>query len=165
MIRLFDAGEADYGAIVALNEAALPHVSRMSRDALTHLHREAFCLRVARADDALAGFLLTLTEAAQYESRNFIWFRERYERFVYIDRIVVAEEWRGHGIGRALYTDLEVWAARHCGWLTCEVNLRPPNPGSMTFHHAFGFREIGQQDTEDGAKRVCMQVKPLESPP
>jgi hypothetical protein len=34
--------------------------------------------------------------------------------------------------------------------LTCEVNLNPPNLGSIRFHNRIGFREVGQQDSKPG---------------
>ena len=45
--------------------------------------------------------------------------------------------------------------------LLCEVNVKPRNEGSLRFHHRLGFREVGQQDTEGGAKRVSMLAKPI----
>jgi GMP synthase (glutamine-hydrolysing) len=164
-VEIGEARESDYGAILALNEAALPHVSVLSRDALARLHREAYGLFVARDGGAVAGFLLTLTETAEYESPNFLWFRDRYDRFVYVDRIVVGEAWRGRGIGQMLYRELETRAATRCDLVTCEVNVRPPNDGSLRFHRAWGYREVGKQDTEGGTKRVSLQVKRLRSRP
>ena len=46
--------------------------------------------------------------------------------------------------------------------MTCEVNLRPPNPGSMAFHRAMGFDEVGTQNTEGGSKTVSLLVKRLD---
>jgi predicted GNAT superfamily acetyltransferase len=40
--------------------------------------------------------------------------------------------------------------------LFCEVNVRPRNDASLAFHEAIGFREVGQQDTDGGAKRVSL---------
>ena len=50
--------------------------------------------------------LLTFDQAADYDSPNFLWFRERYPAFVYVDRVVVADSARGRGLARALYDDL-----------------------------------------------------------
>ena len=159
VVRLIDATESDHVAVLELNEGALPHVSILSPDALAHLHEEAFYFRVARSEVGALGFLLALTETAAYDSANFLWFRERYERFVYIDRIVIGEGHRGMGLGRRLYADLAEAAGSHAGILSCEVNLRPPNPGSITFHRTLGFREVGQQDTEGSAKRVSLLIR------
>ena len=42
------------------------------------------------------------------------------------------------------------------GCITCEVNTRPANPDSMAFHERLGFREVGRQQTEGGAKEVAL---------
>ncbi|TIP69850.1 MAG: GNAT family N-acetyltransferase, partial [Mesorhizobium sp.] len=71
---------------------------------------------------------------------NFLWFRERYPRFVYVDRVVVAGEARGRGHARRLYEDLFDHALRAGQTIvTCEVNAEPPNPASDAFHAALGF--------------------------
>src|SRR4029434_6608111 len=36
------------------------------------------------------------------------WFRRRYRRFVYIDRVVVAAHARGQGLAQGMYSDLKV---------------------------------------------------------
>ena len=45
--------------------------------------------------------------------------------------------------------------------LLCEVNVRPRNDASLHFHHSIGFREVGQQDTDGGAKTVSLLALPL----
>jgi hypothetical protein len=45
--------------------------------------------------------------------------------------------------------------------LTCEVNLNPPNLGSIRFHNRIGFREVGQQDSKPGLT-VSMLAKKLD---
>src|SRR5262245_23722099 len=98
----------------------------------------------------------------RFDSLNYRWFLARYPTFVYIDRVVVGPDFQRRGIGRLLYDDLESVARRRAPLLSCEVNLRPLNPGSMAFHEAFGFEEVGQQDTEGGEKRVRLMVKSLQ---
>jgi predicted GNAT superfamily acetyltransferase len=40
---------------------------------------------------------------------------------------------------------LEAWARnRGLTSIVCEVNLQPRNQSSIDFHHACGFREVGQ---------------------
>ena len=151
--------------MLELNEGAVPHVNSLSAEVLRELGEQAFYFRMARTDQGrVAGFLLALAESAVYGSPNFTWFQARYERFAYIDRVVVDPAFRRAGIARRLYEDLEREAASR-EWLTCEVNLRPPNPGSIEFHQRLGFREVGQQDTEGGAKRVALLAKRLAPAP
>jgi predicted GNAT superfamily acetyltransferase len=88
-------------------------------------------------------------------------FPSTYKNFVYVDRIAVAPAYKGRGIGRAFYSDIERFADSVAPILTCEVNLDPPNPESIAFHTKLGFAEVAQQDTEGGKKRVSLMVKPL----
>ena len=45
--------------------------------------------------------------------------------------------------------------------LCCEVNLEPPNPGSLRFHHRIGFTEVGQSIPEYANYRVSYLSKSL----
>ena len=74
----------------------------------------------------------------------------------YLDRIAVAPAARRHGVGRAFYTQLVDQLAASVPVLFCEVNVRPHNETSLAFHAAIGFREVGQQDTDGGRKRVSL---------
>lgn len=47
--------------------------------------------------------------------------------------------------------------------LTCEVNLEPPNPHSLAFHHRLGFTQVGEQVTTRGTVRVALLVRPVGS--
>ncbi len=69
--------------------------------------------------------------------------------------MVVADAWQGRGLGRALYADLSA-QARDAGLplLACEVNLDPPNPGSMAFHARLGFEPAGEATDPRNGKRV-----------
>ncbi len=149
---------ADYAAILAMNEGALPHVSSLTESEFSVLAGQCFYFAVAWADGAVAGFLMALRPGEDYPSLNYRWFSDRYASFVYIDRIVVAPQFNGLGIGRALYADVERSARGVAPILTCEVNLDPPNPGSVAFHGKLGFKEVGQLVADEG-KLVSLMVK------
>jgi len=103
----------------------------------------------------LDAFLIALNEEARYDSPNYLWFRARYPRFVYVDRVVVAPHARGRGLARLLYADLFDFASRAGHELiVCEVNINPPNPGSDALHATLGFSEVGQATIRDGSKTV-----------
>jgi predicted GNAT superfamily acetyltransferase len=85
-----------------------------------------------------------------------------YEQFVYLDRIAVLPEFRRYGIGRRFYTALVDEYTGRWPLLTCEVNTRPRNDTSLSFHHSIGFREVGQQDTDGGSKTVSLLALRLE---
>src|SRR5690606_37983578 len=119
---------------------------------LRHLLREAFH---ARRAGNVAAFLMAFDEGADYDSTNYLWFRERYPRFVYVDRIVVEPALRKRGLANRLYDDL-FRAAREAGHdrVVCEVNSDPPNPASDAFHAALGFVEVGHATIHGGRKTV-----------
>ena len=74
-------------AVLALNNAHALELSWLDRDRLTFLLGQAFhARRIGEVD----GFLLAFDQAAAYDSPNYLWFRQRYRRFVYVDRVVVA---------------------------------------------------------------------------
>ncbi len=134
-----------------LDPAAVLHLNGTEEIATSHLEPAALESLLAAAfwargvDQGRAAFLIALDQAAAYASVNYQWFRQRLDRFVYIDRVVVAASSRGRGLARQLYADLAA-AARTAGHtqLTCEVNREPPNPASDALHAALGFRELGQ---------------------
>ena len=155
-INIEEAIQSDYEAILVLNELAVPHVNSISMDALNHLHAQSISLGVAHLDGQVAGYLLALDQSGVYTSLNFQWFVREYTVFTYVDRIVVGSEFRRRGIAEALYAHLCDKIPQSCPVLTCEVNTKPANPGSMAFHATLGFEPVGEQSTEQGTKSVCM---------
>ncbi len=101
--------------------------------------------------DGRDGMLIAFDQDAPYTSPNFLWFKSRYSHFVYVDRIIVAGHARGRGIARQFYQDL-FDHARHAGHerIVCEVNIDPPNPGSLSFHTALGFVALDTAVLENG---------------
>jgi predicted GNAT superfamily acetyltransferase len=146
-------------AVLALNNEHAEELSWLEPEQLSALLGEAF---YARRIGALEAFIMTFDQSARYDSPNFLWFRDRYPRFVYVDRVVVAAEARGRGHARRLYEDLFAHAARagH-SMVTCEVNAEPPNPASDAFHAALGFAEVGSAAIHDGRKTVRYYARPL----
>jgi len=144
--------EALAKALLALNNAHARELSWLEAERLEYLVGEAFLARRIGKVDA---FLLAFDQDARYDSPNFIWFRARYPRFVYVDRIVVAPLARGRGCARRLYADLFEHAVR-AGHdrVVCEVNTIPPNAASDAFHAALGFVEVGTASLYDGSRTV-----------
>lgn len=164
-LTIYDAEIADLGRLRALNQANLPHVSPVSAGDWEQMYRQSCYCRLAGGGGKLAGFLLGFGPAADYGSPNFVWFKEHYDRFVYIDRIIVAPAFRNLGIAFRLYRDLEMFsAAKGIPLITCEYNLRPENEESRRFHEKYGFYEVGQQETDQGRKTVSLQLKPVAAP-
>ena len=160
MLRRADV--SDYDTIRAINENAVPDVSSITIGELRDLAQQCCDFSIAIADGQIAGFMMALQPGQPYQSPNYRWFSERYPNFVYVDRIAIPPEFKGRGIGRALYANIERVARNVAApVVTCEVNLIPANPDSLAFHKRMGFIEVGQQDTEGGKKRVSLLVKTL----
>lgn len=146
-------------AVLALSALHEAETSALDRDTLSTMLGAAF--HSAAAQGGRDGYLIAFDQDGDYDSVNFLWFRDRYARFVYVDRIVVADHARGRGLARRFYEDLFA-RAREAGHdvVVCEINLDPPNPGSMAFHVAMGFTEVGQATLANG-KTVSYQALPL----
>ena len=145
--------------VLALNNAHAAELSLLDHDRLAGLVRQA--LWAAQAGDE-HGFLLLLDEKATYGSPNFRWFKERHERFAYVDRVVVAPHARGRGLARLLYAGaLAAAVAAGQRVVAAEVNLVPPNPASDAFHAALGFREVGKAAVHGGARTVRYLLREL----
>jgi uncharacterized protein len=139
-------------AVLALNNAHAQELSWLEPPALRAIAGQAFYAQAIGDGEA---FLIALDETATYDSPNYAWFKARYPRFVYVDRIAVAAPARGRGLARILYEDLFIRAAQagH-DLIVCEVNSVPPNPGSDAFHAALGFAEVGRAELADRGKTV-----------
>jgi uncharacterized protein len=138
--------------LLLLNNAHATELSFVSAARMAQLVEEAFLACSIGDADAL---LLAFDQDADYDSPNFLWFRERFPRFVYVDRVVVAPAMRGRGLARMLYDALfqRAAAAGH-DRVVCEVNSDPPNPASDAFHAALGFAEVGKAQLAHSGKTV-----------
>jgi predicted GNAT superfamily acetyltransferase len=161
MYEIVDFQPVHLDRLVDLNNAAVPKVDTVTAESLLHRVRNARLARVACDGDEVLGMVLCFLPGADYGSLNYGWFCENYDDFLYIDRIFVAEQARGQGIGEAFYRDIEVLSPSITIRLACEVNELPPNPGSLRFHKRIGFSEAGKRDYDGGAKRVVFLTKEL----
>ena len=153
---------ADHAAVLAMNNAAAPNVNVLELHEWEWLVAHASYFRVCEEADGLAGFVLCLPWDVDYWSENHKWFLARYDAFLYLDRVVVAERARGAGIGALLYADMHAFAAGRWPRVTLEVNLEPPNPGSVRFHERLGYERVGAREYgENGENAVAMFVRAL----
>lgn len=157
---------ADLPAVLALNQAHVPHVGSIDAARLASIVSSCSMAAVAvDEEDALAGMVLVLAPGAPYDSPNYRWFEDRYHDFRYVDRIAVDTSVHRGGVGRQLYRAVFDHAREQGAELVAaEVNVEPPNPVSSSFHASMGFAEVGQQDTYDGAVRVSLMVAPVDDP-
>jgi len=164
-IIIRDVREHELDLVLALNNAAGPGILPMDAGKLRFFWENADYFRVAEKDGHLAGFLVALSQDAPHDSPNFLWFRERYPEFLYVDRIVIASTRRGAGVGRVFYGDVQSFAEVRVPRLCAEVFLEGSSHPALLFHGSFGFREVGQQVMHGHGLRASMLVKELCSYP
>src|SRR5262245_36237955 len=112
--------------LLRLNNDNARETSLLSGEKLARMVATA---SVATAFEPGIAFLLAFAQDDDYDGGHFHWFRERLDRFLYVDRIVVGHAHRRLGLGRLLYEDLfrRAELVGHSR-IVCEVNIRPPNP-------------------------------------
>ena len=139
----------DFDAVYNINAASTPGVSEETPDALRHILDLGTCLISADEGGKVLGFLNLIPPGTlAYSSLNLRWFEAWLEgnpaKLNYVDRIALAPEARGQGVGPKLYQAAFTLSAG-CNAIGCEVNTAPDNPGSHRFHQRLGFYEVGRQ--------------------
>ena len=149
--------------IVKMNQEALPAVSSVNINDMNHFLTivDYFCS--IKIEKKLVGFLIALSPGKEYHSVNYKWFEKRFDSFMYVDRIVIDPSYQGNGLGKGFYNDLVDFSNNKTDRITCEVNIRPKNEGSMIFHEKYGFIQVGTQTTENGKKEVSLMEYKITS--
>ena len=142
--------------IVKMNQEALPAVSSVSIQDMEHFLNIVDYFRTLKVENKIAGFLIALSPGKDYSSLNYKWFEKTYNSFMYVDRIVIDPSYHRNGFGTSFYNDLETFSIGKSSRITCEVNIRPKNEGSIVFHETYGFEQVGTQTTEEGKKEVSL---------
>ena len=154
--------DADLPAVLALNHQFVQWLSPLDVERLAWIVGLADRAEVIDVDDEVGGFVVTMGPDSVYDSENYRWFAERYGRdFYYLDRIVVAEHLRRRGLARLVYDAMED-SAREFGRMTLEVNVDPPNDGSLAFHAARGYLEVARLGPPGHV--VSLMAKDLPAP-
>lgn len=151
----------DYPRILYLNEDLVNFLSPLDQEDLGKLVEEAEFFQVIEVEGQVEAFLIALREGKSYTSVNYLWFSKNYEKFLYIDRVVVSREYMRKGLGRKLYSyifDRE----KDVDYITAEIDIEPINQVSLDFHKSFGFKEVGRQTIKNGEKTVSLQLAKIK---
>ena len=143
----------DVTRVLEINNANTPGVSELTLSELeTDMKNCLYALAIDNEHGEVCAFCITFDPDAPDAGANHRWFADRYESFVYLDRIAIDSNHQNHGLGALLYQSVEqhmLNSAEH-SLLCCEVNLEPPNPGSLRFHKRIGFTEVGRHSPQKG---------------
>ena len=157
---------SDCEEVLRINAESQPGVASLDwteLKRLTALSTEHLAIEEPSA--GLAGYLLAFLSDTSYDGEEFQTFKESCTTpFIYIDQVAVGVARRRTGLASDLYQAIEAEALRRgIMALCCEVNLDPPNPGSLAFHEDRGFNRSGVLGTEDG-RTVALMTKHLKAP-
>ncbi|MDG1551000.1 MAG: GNAT family N-acetyltransferase [Candidatus Poseidoniaceae archaeon] len=126
-----------------INEQGLPGTGKVTVEEVSRLIEISNISLGVYEQEQLVGFVICLSPNVDYSSLNYAWFNEKFDNFLYVDRIAVSKDHRNKGVGSYIYQKLIEISQQKNVPITAEVNLEPPNPGSMRFHHRFDFVEVG----------------------
>jgi uncharacterized protein len=151
--------DRDIDAVLALNEEAVLSLTPMDPTDLARFRTLTQHILVCEVDGEVAAFAIAYAPDTAYDSINYLWHADRFEDFLYLDRIAVGTSYRRRGIAGALYDAMEEIAAAH-GRMVCEIYSNPRNDASIAFHESRGYREVGHLMQTNGKETVMME-KPL----
>ena len=81
---------SDSSSIWEINEQGLPGTGKVSeQEILDLLNYSSFSIGLFDSN-SLLGFVICLPPKTAYGSLNYLWFHERYDDFLYVDRIAVS---------------------------------------------------------------------------
>jgi uncharacterized protein len=145
--------------LLEINNAAVPDIGVLNPVKAQWLVEHLMMPGLVLLDGQTAGIIVVLNEHCGYDSDYYRWFTDRYENFLYIDRIVVAAWARGKGVAKQIYQMVEQTAQEYELAIVADVYSEPPNVPSLKFHEAMGYKIIGTAYMADQKKTVAKFMK------
>ncbi|SEG49651.1 hypothetical protein SAMN02910276_03181 [Butyrivibrio sp. Su6] len=155
----------EYSFVLELNQRYVDVLIPMDREELEWLVETAALFEIIYVDNFPAGFIIAFREGLNdYDFKSYKWFEERYPKFLYIDRIVIADSYQNQGLGRVLYKRAFDYAKENeINILAAAITTEPYNKKSMLFHAEIGFREVGNQCIRSNTVKISQQIMEMIS--
>lgn len=148
-LRIYTKGEFDQNFlkdIYSINQKNVPEVGSLdSLDKQRKLLSICSYHSILLKEDQLIGFSICFREERPYWSENYKYFEKELDKFLYVDRIAIDQKYRRQGHAKRMYRDIFNFASKDDLVVTAEVNTKPMNAGSISFHKHMGFKEVGQR--------------------
>ena len=147
-IQIHDLKTADKGIlkeIFKINEGYNPFLGPLeSLDNLIELIKRSNYSVFLTNKEQICAFLVSFRENSSYQSKNYEFFKNRFERFFYIDRIGVVESFKNQGLGTFIYNKIDAICIKDKLPICAEVNIVPINEESIKFHEKMGFKKVSE---------------------
>ena len=145
-------------SIFNLNQLNIPALGSLEDlNHLENLFKSSSFIALIKINNNLVGFAIIMSSLSEYSSPNFLYFKKKYNDFIYIDRIAISEKYNRKGFGSLIYKELYNQSKNLGIPLCCEVNTKPINQQSLDFHKKLEFSII--EEISFGKKIVAMLAK------
>ena len=147
-----------FSSLYEINKQQVPKVGSVSFQEFINLIKISDISYGMIKKGICLGFVICLRENTNYQSINYKFFQKRHNKFLYIDRIAIANKYQSSGIGSNLYNKLLSIKEKLNMPICAEVNIDPPNKLSINFHRKHGFSEITECTLKEGYSVVYVEV-------
>ena len=154
--KIEQATKDDLKSILSLNQDSIPAVTSSNLEMMKHLLIICDYFKICKINGEIIGFLNALLPSKDYKSEHYKWFNDRYESFIYVDRIIFNESYQDQGDGTVFYDDLINSIKNTSLDITCEINTKPYNKQSINFHKKYGFKKVGRKDINSEKSVIYM---------
>ena len=157
--KIEQASKDDLNFILSLNQDSIPSVSSSNLEMMRHFLAISDYFKVCKVNGISIGFLIALLPEKDYNSEHYKWFNDRYDSFIYVDRIIFNKSYQKQGYGTIFYNDLKKTMKNKLTNIVCEINIKPYNKQSINFHKKYGFNEVGRKDIDNNKSVIYMVYK------
>ena len=154
--KIEQATNNDLKSILSLNQNSIPAVSSSNLEMMKHFLIICDYFKVCKINGEIIGFLNALLPSKDYKSEHYKWFNDRYEFFIYVDRIIINKSYQNQGYGTVFYDDLINSIENKALDIACEIHTKPYNKQSIRFHKKYGFKEVGRKDIDINKSVIYM---------
>ena len=154
--KIEQATKDDLKSILFLNQDSIPAVSSSNLEMMKHFLIICDYFKICTINGEIIGFLNALLPSKNYKSEHYKWFNNRYESFIYVDRIIFNKTYQNQGYGTVFYDDLINSIENKPLDIACEINTIPYNKQSIRFHKKYGFKEVGRKDINSEKSVIYM---------
>ena len=101
------ATKDDLASILSLNQDSIPAVSSSNMEMMAHFLIICDYFKICKINGEIIGFINALLPSKDYKNEHYKWFNDKYESFIYVDRIIINKPYQNQGYGTVFYDDLK----------------------------------------------------------